>query len=875
MARRVIKKTNSGFTLLGNFTGEDFIKTVLCLVVAWLVANMMGLNGPLFVLCVVLIGCLLIFLFVLKTYNPFYINFIVLLKVCLNYINEYTKRSIKLKKEKKAIKTGEEVEQEDVKIPIFECKYEFVKEFDNLVKIDAANQKKYYAFYQLQESSIRNKNNENAIKVIYNFYQLFNLEENIDIKILRIPVTNDDIDTDIFKNDGRYKGFIDENIEYLNQLQNSYTLKTFVIIISDDFSAMSKSMHILKNFEYYIPCSNVITNILIDNYLIRLNEAQVHDTYLYDDVNNEYYTNLTVTDVLSEVEDNWLLSISDYTDYCCMMDFSMINKAKVKKDINTSYNEKMSLVVDDKRSQIDKQSDLEEAKELLTLGNEVNKNLERIFKVSIKNWYQANSLEMLNEKIYNDQINFRNDDVSVRLNNYMLDKEVTYMLFPENRLNHQFDVESQTITYGLPNDVEIINDQKGVGFSTLYNGYLIFNQFFNNSLRKSYSMTVVGEKGFGKTTLVKKIAKDNLLTGNKVVILDLENENGKFVKALHGRNISVSKDSDFSINIMQIYKVSDESDNVTANIDRLIGFFAYFYKFERVQDQMLRAMLQSFYNHYGISDEAIKNDGVKEYPILSDFINYCDQLKKGNFKKITDEDNADIYINFYKEFKISVEYLLSDNTSKYFNSRNNNTDFSNDMLINVELKDILNLAKDSAIGKAYLDTIIYVFIVLEMNANREYNFKNGIERANIKEKMSEARFLHIIIDEVHNLYNSSSTEYLEILSKLRKQDAKYLTAITDVLQNASSYTNTNNTQRERALNEIWANSTYHIFFKQKLINKDTVENLFGENNNITEEGISKIIDFKEGDFMLEFNNNIYFTRLELQPKEIELYRNVS
>lgn len=83
----------------------------------------------------------------------------------------------------------------------------------------------------------------------------------------------------------------------------------------------------------------------------------------------------------------------------------------------------------------------------------------------------------------------------------------------------------------------------------------ILNTFKRTKNRNSFDLLAFGLKGGGKSVTFKSMLEDQLLLGNKVMVLDIESEYQPMAKVYGGQTIKINNSS--KINPLQICKVVD------------------------------------------------------------------------------------------------------------------------------------------------------------------------------------------------------------------------------------------------------------------------------------------------------------------------------
>ncbi len=99
-------------------------------------------------------------------------------------------------------------------------------------------------------------------------------------------------------------------------------------------------------------------------------------------------------------------------------------------------------------------------------------------------------------------------------------------------------------------------DPTGLFFGyTATGGLNILNTFTRTSERNSYDLLAIGVKGSGKSVTLKDMLEEQLLLGNRVLVLDIESEYRSMAEVYDGQVIKMNQRS--RINPLQITKAVD------------------------------------------------------------------------------------------------------------------------------------------------------------------------------------------------------------------------------------------------------------------------------------------------------------------------------
>lgn len=179
-------------------------------------------------------------------------------------------------------------------------------------------------------------------------------------------------------------------------------------------------------------------------------------------------------------------------------------------------------------------------------------------------------------------------------------------------------------------------DKGGDFIGTSYGNPVFFNLFANldhlSNSRQSANMVILGKTGGGKSFASKKMLLERAKEGNRIYILDPDNEYHDFAQNLFGNYVDVGGNSYGMINPLQVFEElqEDEDGGATANsVTQHRIFLETFFEVvlgERLNDSCfpkLNSLLLDLYESFGIFDGKPLPKDPTAYPTLDDLYNLC------------------------------------------------------------------------------------------------------------------------------------------------------------------------------------------------------------------------------------------------------------
>ena len=356
-------------------------------------------------------------------------------------------------------------------------------------------------------------------------------------------------------------------------------------------------------------------------------------------------------------------------------------------------------------------------------------------------------------------------------------------------------------------------DKTGLYFgSSQTDGLVILDTFTKDKIRTSYDLLALGLKGGGKSVTLKTMLQDQLLLGNKVMVIDIEGEYAEMCKIFDGQLIKLSKNS--TINPLQIRNTivakaeNSDSDeqlnsqaeaidaNFTAEISRICVFFKRFAANLDADDMaMLRDMLLKTFTTKNIDKTTdVTSLNATDFPIMSDLL--C--IIENSLNSASEAD---------KQSLIRIRRTVTDLTvhgvyGTMFDAFTNvEVDNSNFIVFDVHtLSDM-----DENVFNAQLFNIMSV-MWSEICKNVAYNayLVNPQDRRNVV----------CLFDEAHRFISSKNTLATEFILKLLRRARKYDAALWFATQSVLDFVPSESNDDTDTVRKIFSLVQYRVLLKQ-------------------------------------------------------------
>lgn len=263
------------------------------------------------------------------------------------------------------------------------------------------------------------------------------------------------------------------------------------------------------------------------------------------------------------------------------------------------------------------------------------------------------------------------------------------------------NIPSNTLAAMYPFSYSSRNDAHGMPLGkTKDGGYMFLDPWIRNQNLTSGNIIIVGETGYGKSYLIKKILAMMIACGVSCFMIDPEGEYDDVFRNLGGSVVHCASGS-FLINPFEIRRLKTESDspndldNEIQALNQEQSFFQHlswlkdFYKvlfpyLNGMQLAALTVLTQDMYIRFGIDHKTdLSKLTSSDYPTFTNLYEYIhdvleDRNKYGFYKEITDDMLRDLLLAIRDAYDGSLSPLF-----------NGHTNLCNDKLINFNIQELL------------------------------------------------------------------------------------------------------------------------------------------------------------------------------------------
>lgn len=205
------------------------------------------------------------------------------------------------------------------------------------------------------------------------------------------------------------------------------------------------------------------------------------------------------------------------------------------------------------------------------------------------------------------------------------------------------DIQAEALGLGFAHNQTFLDDETGFYYGfTRTGGTVYWDMFHKTPKRLYYNLFLSGDMGSGKSTVLKKLLRDNAAKGNFIRGFDKSGEFLNIVKEYGG--VSIPLDGTGGVlNMFQVYplvskKTEDDSYvvDVRGSFTQHISMLGILFKIrnKKSSDELVDVFedqVWDFFIDYGIwkEDESIDitNLSNEEYPTVSDFMDYLNKIE--------------------------------------------------------------------------------------------------------------------------------------------------------------------------------------------------------------------------------------------------------
>jgi hypothetical protein len=583
----------------------------------------------------------------------------------------------------------------------------------------------------------------------------------------------------------------------------------------------------------------------------------------------------------------WMMDITATENVITTIDTMIDTDVPYKKEVSDSIEE---LQVRKKKATVTEQDDLDDEINILRMLNSSMKSQgEQIKKCLIRMYVTQPTIDSL-EKQVNDIL--KNIESEGYVGTVLLgeQKEEWQSLFlplnEQRRLRNRregMDIQAEALGLGFAHNQTSLSDEMGFYYGfTRTGGTVYWDMFTKTAKRLYYNLFLAGDMGSGKSTVLKKLLRDNASKGNYIRGFDKSGEFYDIVKEYGG--VSIPLDGSAGVlNMFQVYPlVSQQLTEDSHEVD-IRGSFSQHISMLGILFQILNKKADSelvsvftdivwdFYIDYGIwqEDESIDITDLsnEEYPTVGDFYNYLE--------KITPTIDEDL-VAYLQKIKITIKPLTKQ-FSRIFNGKTSVPDLGDQQIV---FFDIAGISSQSA---EHFDCQLFLALNNIMgNVNRIGKEQKMMYDRNQKNWWDIIRCL-IIVDECHNMLNIEKAYaakwFVTLMSEARKLFIGLALAtqrVERMFPNADNAQDKDTVEAANKLREIFGLTQYKILLKQDITSINFLRKIFGdvftetEYNMIPQFQTSKEIGGSQGILSISGDQNLQMT-FQVTDEELALF----
>lgn len=459
------------------------------------------------------------------------------------------------------------------------------------------------------------------------------------------------------------------------------------------------------------------------------------------------------------------------------MYFKPLSQGEITNLVNTQLQNKKAQKNNNRDSQYIK-ADIEQANIEKAYADFLNNN-EKFYYITIFIEVYAPDKDELKKRV--DQVTgllrahgMTKDDIIYRQKQAFL----SVMPTGENHLKlYARNMPSSTAALMYPCTASSRTDRQGMFLGTTSAGGPMFLDIFQRDDKNANgNISIIGESGQGKSTLMKKIIEMQIARGTSVFTIDPEAEYVDLIGTLGGTSIDCAT-GNFIINPLELRQLNtpdDISENSGSEPESLkevnvfkqhLSFLRDFYKVLRpyateAQLDILIILTQELYHKVQIDEHtAITTLKSNDYPILGDLYEYIKEVFL-NFDKY-----KDTFFMFQKEALRDILLLLKDvydgSESHLFNGHTN-----------VISSDVIDFNINSLLQGARSRTDAALFNIMTWIWNR------------VAQRSHQILFA---VDELYLLMNRDNLTMARYFRDFAKRARKYEACIATATQNLGDF----------------------------------------------------------------------------------------
>lgn len=589
-----------------------------------------------------------------------------------------------------------------------------------------------------------------------------------------------------------------------------------------------------------------------------------------------YVSCLRVYHYPDHVDNRWLQAISMIDDVIFTIDIATEKPERARRNISKGMEEQQS-----RMDHARKESEYRDAEFLKSqyeaMYYEIQKMEDIIKLIHTRVYVAAQTIQELDGKVSRvirslEGAGFR---AAIMINEVMYDYRSMFLPFDDqdkmpNRRKGQA-ITGVTLGMGLPNHHIMLKDPHGLYWGyTSTSGVVMLDTSHRTKRRLSSSGVIVGDKGSGKSSTLKKSIEHWAVIGDKVRGIATSDEYNSLITELGGKIIYLDR-ADSMVNPLQIQNVMPrEKENFAAHITQMEAFYRCLVPDVNIYElKEFSRLLRRLYAAFGMydvrsEDEPTKAYGSSAYPVFSDLLS----LVRGELYQ--DLERQILRSNLSDNRKTHLEHIESilDNlvhTYPFLDAHSTVQDVTEEQIVFYNLGHIRSMAPE--LFDAQIATVNGLFHNNMYRSQQKY--RDGIDNGVMG--YDDVRHYHMIYDEAHEYLNARKLALLEPMNEVERHTRHYFADMWWATQNISDMVPENSSEEGVAhIKSLFQLTQYKIMMRQSAASLPVLQTVFS--GQLTAQELNLIPKLEQGECILSItgDRNVHM-QIELSERERRLF----
>ena len=543
-----------------------------------------------------------------------------------------------------------------------------------------------------------------------------------------------------------------------------------------------------------------------------LNETILPETIIfkpnYYKINDVFAQTVVVYDYAAEIDDLRLAQIVTQSNDTIVWDVNVADKETVLDELSSSLRELESRggIIQDATEKLDTST---EYQKLEMIYQNIKNGNEQIYYVTLRFIVSDTDLNSLSKRTKELIHELELSGLTAYVPTNIMQHEFLTTIDKSNTIKTPFPV-FDTLSRQFPFYYQSHIDDTGLFFGYTETGGLnILNTFKRTKSRNSFDLLAIGLKGGGKSVTLKSMLEDQLLIGNKVMVLDIESEYQPMAKVYDGQTIKINSNS--RINPLQICKVVDSRvddeispedearENFASEMSRIRTFMSMYmpeidmYTMEIFMDLVTECL----------SDKGIFPETDVTYLDPKQFPSFTDVNNKLHEKLCNRTGMPERKYEAYSNIQVYIKQLCGKGAYAGMFDGATNVDVKNNNLIIFDVKSISEMAENVYNAQLFnILTIMWSTICKNIVYNQ--NVINPWDKRNVV----------CLIDEAHRFISVKYPQVTEFIEKLVRRTRKYFAGLWFATQSILDFIPDGNITAAGSIKVIFSLVQYRLVLKQ-------------------------------------------------------------